>query len=208
MKSKIDPRIVVVILVFAIMFAGVLSSYSYLIIFQDYKIASLDTQVQNLTSDIENLTNQIPGLTNEQTTNLTAVYLASGFRANLTTALQGKEIITSNYAATKSIPYNYFYISGTVTNTGNGTAFEVGLQVIAYDVYGNNTRDIDMTLPLGGTFGTDGTINSYVAKYQGGTSSFQLQSLGSGQTKTVNIQIFHEGTVSNWIITPVWTNSP
>ena len=207
MKIKIDPRILVVSLVFAIIFAAVLSSYAYLIIVQDYKIASLKAQEQNLNSEIENLTNQIPSV-NDQTTNLTAAYLASGLKANVTTALQGKEIVTSDYAATQSIPYNYFYISGTVTNTGNGTAFETGLHVIAYDVYDKNTIDIDLTLPFGGRFGTDGTIDAYVAKSQGGTSSFQLESLGSGQTKTINIQIFHEGTVSNWSITLVWKNSP
>jgi hypothetical protein len=207
MKTKIDPRIIVVSLVFAIIFVAVLSSYAYLIVVQDYKIDSLNAQEQNLNNEIENLTNQIPN-SNDQTTNLTTAYLASGLKANLTTALQGKEIVTSDYAATQSIPYNYFYISGTVTNTGNGTAFEIGLHVIAYDIYDKSTRDIDMTLPLGGTFGTDSTINAYVAKSQGGTSSFQLESLGSGQTKTINIQIFHEGTVSNWTITPVWTNNP
>ena len=207
MKIKIDPKILVVSLVFAIIFLAVLSSCASLIVVQDYKIASLKAQEQNLNSEIENLTNQIPS-SNDQTTNLTAAYLASGLKANLITALQGKEIVTSNYAATQSIPYNYFYISGTVTNTGNGTAFQTGLHVIAYDVYDNSTRDIDMTLPFGGQFGTDSTINAYVAKSQGGTSSLQLESLGSGQTKTINIQIFHEGTVSNWTLTPVWTNNP
>ena len=206
MKIKIDPRIFVVSLVFAIIFVAVLSSYAYLIVVQDYKIASLKVQEQNLNNEIENLTNQIPS-SNDQTTNLTAAYLASGLKANLTTALQGKEIVTSDYAATQSIPYNYFYISGTVTNTGNGTAFETGLHVIAYDVYDKSTRDIDMALPFGGRFGTDSTINAYVAS-QGGTSSFQLESLDSEQTKTINIQIFHEGTVSNWTVTPIWTNSP
>ncbi len=207
MKIKIDQRILVVSLFFAIIFAGILSCYFYVIIFQDYKIASLSSEVQNLNSEIENLTNQIPSLQN-QTINFTAAYLAAGFKANLTTALQGKEIVTSDFATTQSIPFNYFYVSGTVTNNGNGTAFQVGLHVIAYDLY-NHTSDIDMTLPLGGTFGTDDRTNNYIAKSYGGyTWSFQLENLGSGQTKTTNIQIFHEGTVSNWTITPVWTNTP
>jgi hypothetical protein len=208
MKIKIDPRIFAVLLVFAIIFAGVLSSYFYVIIFQDYKSASLTAQEQNLNSELENLTNQIPSLQN-QTTNLTVAYLASGLKANLTTALEGKEIVTSDFAATQSIPFNYFYISGTVTNTGNGTAFKVGLHVIAYDNYNSATRDIDLTLPLGGTFGTDNRTNNYVTSYYGGFSqSLQLENLGGGQTVTTNIQIFHEGTVSDWTITPVWTNSP
>ncbi len=208
MKIKIDPKIFAVSLVFAIIFAGVLSSYFYLIIFQDYKIASLTSQEQNLTSQLENLTNQIPSLQN-QITNLTAAYLASGLKPNLTTALEGKEIITSDYAATESIPYNYFYISGTVTDTGNGTAFKVGLHVIAFDAYNKVTRDIDLTLPLGGVFGTDNRTNNYITSSYGGFSqSLKLGNLGGGQTVTTNIQIFHEGTVSNWTITPVWTNSP
>jgi hypothetical protein len=206
MKIKIDRRVIVVTLVFAFIFAGVLASFSFVIIIQDYKIASLNAQVQNLNSEIENLANQTPS-PNDQKTNLTAAYLASGLKANLTITLQGKEIITSNYAATKSIPYNYFYISGTVTNTGNGTAFKTGLHIIAYDSYDNSKKDIDLTLPLGGRYGTDATTNAYAGS-QGGPSSFQLESLGSGQTKTVNIQIFHEGTVSNWTLTPVWNNSP
>jgi hypothetical protein len=207
-KIKIDPRVFAVLLVFAIIFAGVLSSYFYVIIFQDYKIASLTAQEKNLNSELENLTSQIPIL-QDQTANLTDVYLASGLKANLTTALEGKEIVTSDYAATESIPYNYFYISGTVTNTGNGTAFKAGLHVIAYDTNNKGTRDIDLTLALGGTFGTDNRTNNYITSSYGGFSqSSQLGNLGGGQTVTTNIQIFHEGTVSNWTITPVWTNTP
>jgi len=205
MKTKLDPRIFVISLVFAIIFAGVLASFAYLIVIQENKIASLSSQEQNLNSEIDNLTNQILS-GNNATTNLTAAYLSSGLKANPTSFVQGKEIITANYGATKSIPYNYFYISGTITNTGNGTAFETGLHVTAYDV-DNKTKDIDMTLPFDGRFGTDDTTNSYVVT-QGGIGSVQLESLGSGQTKTVNIQIFHEGTISSWTITPVWTNSP
>lgn len=206
MKIKLNPKILVLPLVLGIIFAGILSSYSYLIIAQNYKISSLTAEEQNLNEEIENLTNQIPSF-REQATNFTAAYLALGFKANLTTSLQGKEIVTSNYAATQSIPYNYFYVSGTVSNAGNGTAFQAGLRVVAYSY--NGTQEIDMTLPLGGIFGTDSRINDYITNSYGGLgTSLQLGNLGSGQTVTTNIQIFHEGTVSNWTITPVWTNTP
>ena len=207
MKNKIEPKILIVAVVFATIFLGVLISYSYVIIVQDYKIASLNTQIQNITREIEDLTNQTSSI-NNQTTNLTTAYLASGLKANIATALQEKEIITANYAATQSMPYNYLSITGTVTNTGNGTAFETGLHVVAYDVSGNSTKDINLTLPFGGSFGTDGAINDYLAKSQGGMGSLQLESLGSGQTKTVSLLIYHEGTVSNWVVTPVWKNNP
>jgi len=35
----------------------------------------------------------------------------------------------------------------------------------------------------------------------------QLGSLFSEQTAIIEIGIFHDGTVSNWTVTPVWTNS-
>ena len=66
-----------------------------------------------------------------------------------------------------------------------------------------------MTVPLnGGTFGTNAEINSYLEKNNGGVSSLQLGLLYSGQTATIDLNIFHEGYVTNWTVTPVWTNSP
>ncbi len=183
MEIKIDKRILAVLLIFVIIFAGVLSYYFYAIYNQDSKIAQLNTQEQNLKG---------------QLTNLTTAYLK--------TALEENEIITSDYAATKSIPYNYLYVSGTVTNTEGGKAFNAGLHVAAYSAAG--TLEINMTFPLsGGRFGTDSAIDAYVASSQGGgVSSLQLGNLAGGETVAVNIQIFHEGVVSNWTVTPVWTN--
>jgi len=36
----------------------------------------------------------------------------------------------------------------------------------------------------------------------------KAMSLGRGQTSPIFLDIYHEGTVSNWTATPVWTNSP
>jgi hypothetical protein len=201
MKTKVDKRILVVSVIFVIIYGGVLFPYFNTIYAQDSKIALLNTQEQNLNNEVANLTSQISSLKG-QITNFTTAYL--------TTALEANEIITSAYTATKSIPYNYLYISGSVTNTGDGMAYNAGLHVVAYDAHGNRTLDIDMTFPLsGGTFGTDSGIDAYVTNSQQyPESSLQLGKLAGGETATINIQIFHEGTVSNWTITPVWTNSP
>ena len=184
MEIKINKRILAVTLIFVIIFAGVSSYYFYTIYNQDSKIAQLNTQEQNLKGQI---------------TNLTTAYLK--------TALEENEIITSDYAATQSLPYNYLYVSGTVTNTGGGKAFNAGLHVTAYNAAG--TLEINMTFPLsGGTFGTDSKIDAYATNSQwGGVSSLQLGNLAGGETVTSNILIFHEGIVSNWTVTPVWTNS-
>jgi len=168
------------------MFACVSSYYFYAITSQDLKFAQLNTQEQTL-----------------------KVQIAKLKIANLTTALQENEIVTSDYAATKSIPYNYLYVSGTVTNTGEGNAFNAGLHVDAYSAAGS--IEINMTFPLsGGTFGTDSRTDAYAASPQysstGSGPSLQLGKLAAGETVEVNIQIFHEGVVTNWTVTPVWTN--
>jgi hypothetical protein len=37
--------------------------------------------------------------------------------------------------------------------------------------------------------------------------SLQLGMLGTKATAQIQLSIFHEGTVSNWTITPLWTNT-
>ena len=183
MEIKIDKRILAVLLIFVVIFAGVLSYYFYAIFNQDSKIAQLNTKKQNLEGQLTNLTT-----------------------AHLATALQENEIITSDYAATKSIPYNYLYVSGAVTNTEGGKAFNAGLHVTAFSAEG--ILEINMSFPLtGGIFGTNSAIDAYVESSRGGVSSLQLGNLAGGEPEEVNIQIFHEGVVSNWTVTPVWTNT-
>jgi hypothetical protein len=186
MGVKIGKRISAVFLIFVVMFACFSSYYFYAITSQDSKIAQLNAQVQSLKVQIANLTT-----------------------ADLTTALQENEIVTSDYAATKSIPYNYFCVSGTVANTGGGKALYAGLHVDAYSAAG--IIEINMTFPLsGGTFGTDSRTDAYVASPQysstGSGPSLKLGNLAGGETVEVFIRIFHEGVVTNWTVTPVWTN--
>jgi hypothetical protein len=101
------------------------------------------------------------------------------------------------------------FIEGSVTNTGDYEAFNAGLHVVAYDAYSNDTVDINMTVPLidSGVYGTDPATTNY-ATAAIGISSSQLGSLASKGTATVDIAIYHEGTVTKWTVTPVWTNTP
>jgi hypothetical protein len=135
--------------------------------------------------------------------------------ANLVTSLG---VIEVPYNSPNNFPtpllYNHLYISGTVTNNGTSTAFGVGLHVVAYA--GNGTLEVNMTVPLvndenetgneitdfAPVFGTDAATQIY------GNDSLQLGNLYSGQTISINLGIFHEGNVTDWSITPVWTQTP
>ena len=114
-----------------------------------------------------------------------------------------------------------FWINGLVINNGTKTVYNSGLKVIAYDAKG--TLQINMTVPLsGGAYGTDNATNAFILNnHRIGTytkfdslpwtiyniGSLELGSLNGGQTVNVTLAIFHEGTVTSWNVTPVWTNS-
>ena len=98
------------------------------------------------------------------------------------------------------------------------TAYNAGLKVVGYSA--NGTLEINMIVPLVhgsedshyGTFssvdfGTDNATQAFIAR-NGNSGSLQLQNLGGEQATVINTNIIHEGTVSSWTVTPVWTNSP
>ena len=160
------------------------------------EITNQSNQIANLNSQIANLTGQISNLKSQQAN-------IDSPSADLVTSLGISEIpVNSTYNLGNSAPFNHLYISGTVTNSGDGTAYNAGLHVVAYTTTG--TVEVNMTVPLsdGGSFGADVQTQVY------GTSSLQLGNLYPGQTTTVSLAIFHEATVSSWSLTPVSTNSP
>jgi hypothetical protein len=70
-----------------------------------------------------------------------------------------------------------------------------------------------MTVPLTtyglGEFGTNAAIYSYLYSFDPYCrSSPKFGNLTSGQSADVNLDIYHEGTVTNWTVTPVWTSTP
>jgi hypothetical protein len=194
--------IAISVLVEAILFVSVLGGMIFYYNVRTSKIASLNNEIANLNNEEANLTSQISNL-NGELTNLT-----SATSAYLVTALGIIEVPAISPLNVGSVLYNHLYISGSVTNIGKGTAVNAGLHVVAYDANGDLL--IDMTVPLDknlAAFGTDAEIDNWLSNSAYGLNSLQLGILGSGQTATINLGIFHEGTVTNWTVTPVWTNS-
>lgn len=184
---------------------------------QNNQISNFADQVANLTTERTSLYDQISSLT-AQITNLTS--------ANLTAAITVNEISNNDALYNEfpnmapNIPYQSLQISGSITNTGYVTALNAGLHIAAFASDG--TLEINMTVPLAnGVFGTDNETRAMILSYPrvnvndggftvvlGTLGSLQLGSIDVNQTDKVAITIYHEGTVSNWTVTLVWTNSP
>ena len=192
-----DKKMVVALsaLIVAVLFV---SAIAVTIIYGDRVIKDGNSKIATINGQIANLNSQILNLTS----------------ANLVTALGVTEVpynSPNNYPT--PLLYNHLYISGSVTNTGEGNAYNAGLHVVAYEV--NGKVEVNMTVPLDGpenvtgneitilapVFGTDAATQIY------GNDSLQLGNLYSGQTVPISLGIFHEGTVTNWTITPVWTRT-
>ena len=188
-RTTLALTFILVVILFIGAIAGTISYYTIVVNSINSKIASLNTQIANLinlNNEIKNLNSQISSLKG-QITNLTT--------ANLVTAIEVAEEPIND----RPFTFDHLYIAGSVANTGGGTAYNAGLHVVAY---GDGLVLVNMTVPLvGGTYGTDSATDIF------GNGSTQLGSLGSGQNVTISILIFHEGTVNNWTVTPVWTNS-
>ncbi len=199
MNKKIKAVSVLIIILFVSTIAGTIFYYNGVVSDRNSEIASLNNQIVNQNNEIANLTSQISNI-NSEVTNLTSAHLVASL---------GVAEISGN-ATTNNPPqqtYNHLFIKGSVTNTGVDEAYNAGLHVVAYSATG--TLEIDMTVPLEyiGAYGTDSATTIYVAGAIG-PISLQLGNLDSKGTTTVEIAIYHEGIVSNWTITPVWTNTP
>jgi uncharacterized protein YoxC len=148
----------------------------------------LNSQVANLNNQISGLKIQVASL-NGQITNLTS--------ANLVTALGIAEI--PYYSTSYPAQFSHLFIEGSVTNTGQGTAYNAGLHVVAYDTEGNLRINITAPLKRFTSREPDAAISN---------DSLQLGKLLTTQTADVYVNIFHHGVVRDWILIPVWTNSP
>jgi cell division protein FtsB len=146
---------------------------------QNLQIVDQEHQIADLNATINDLNNQVTNLQGN----------LSKYTAQLNTALGIKELVDNTTDA------HYLYIRGTVTNNGVTEAYNAGLHVVGYGA--NHEVLIDMTSPVeGGTF------------QSGFTSSQTLSQLYPTQTVSTMLAIYHQGTVVDWDLTPVWTNSP
>ena len=196
-------------LIVAALFVGTIFYCNGVVNDRNSKIASLNTQITSQDNEIANQNSEIANLTSQISSlerySANQTYLTS---ANLVVAVAITEVPANVLWASTPFypPYSHLHITGSANNTGEGTAYNAGLHVVAYAADG--TLEINMTVPLnGGPFGTDNAINAYL-KSINIYSSPVLGVLYSGQTVTIGVDIFHEGTVTNWTVTPVWTNSP
>lgn len=191
-KSKVISAIVI-----AILFVSVISGTVF---YYNGRIANLNSEILKLKGEIANF----------PTPNLTATLGIAEILGNESSYMGG--------LAPTPIQYNYLYITGYVNNTGEGTAYNAGLHVVACDATGQ--LQINMTVPFGGIFGTDNSTDAFVLQNYGSynpvlqvyTSNYssKLGIIDGEQTAYINdaISILHEGKVANWTITPVWTNTP
>jgi hypothetical protein len=179
-----------IVILFVGAFTGTLHYYTGLLADRDSEIASLNTQIANQNKEIADLNSQIA-----QEPNFTS--------PRIMTQLGVTEIGGSS-------PYAYgtywrLFIQGSAVNVGNTTAYNAGLKVIAYS--GTGQLEINMTVPLvnGYNYGTDAAIVSSIEYDIGPT---QLGNLTAGQYAIIDLDIYHEGVVTNWTVTPVWTDTP
>jgi outer membrane murein-binding lipoprotein Lpp len=216
-KTCANKKIIAVSVLIAILFVGSIAGtviyYNGALGSKNSKINSLNNEINSLNNKVANLTSQISNL-KSQLTNLTFI-TANLPTAHLVASLGITEILgkdSNEMGKSTPIPYNYLYITGSVSNTGESTAYNAGLHVVAYNATG--TLEINMTVPLsGGIFGTDNATNAFVLEHYG-SSSPTLGLLDGGQTTSFyaapeyygSLSILHEGIVTNWSITPVWTN--
>ena len=201
---------ILIVVLFVSSIAGIVSYYNALLDTKHLKIESLNNEIANQSNELNNLESEVEHINSEQ--------------ANLTTGLGVKEI--TNAVQADNLTYDALFIKGTVVNTGNLTAYNAGLDVVAYSA--NGTLEINMTVPLvhGAAvyygsdpyygdvidFGTDNATQALASELDSGTGgdSLKLGDLGGGQTVPVpvNINIFHKGIATKWTVTPVWTDTP
>ena len=208
MNLKIVAISVLIAVLFVSSIIGTISYYNALLNSKHSKIASLNNEIAGQSNEIANLTSQVTHINAED--------------ANLTTHL-GVVEDPNKTESPVTLTNDALFIKGIVVNTGNLTAYNAGLKVVAYSA--NGTLEINMTVPLvhgeavyAGSdpyygdvidFGTDNATQALASELDSfvGSDSLKLWSLGGGQTAPVNINILHEGIVTKWTVTPVWTNT-
>ena len=128
-KTRLAITALLITILFVSAIAGTIFYYNGLINERDSQIASFKTQIANQNNEIANLTSQNSNLEN-QVENLTGQLTNS--TANLVTDLGvTEEPVHPPNTMPSLVPYNHLYISGTVINLGEVTAFNAGLHVVA-----------------------------------------------------------------------------
>ena len=184
------------ILLFVSSIVSTLFYYDGVIQEKNSQIASINNEIANLNGTISSLNGQLAKLRAD----VTAPNLVSSVTVTDFSPWEIFEMYGGGFP-----PTNFLEITGSVTNSGGGAAFNDGLHVLAWDTNGN--LQINMTVPLSqGTFAANAKVLSLFYPDMS-VSSSQLGNLTSGKTVTIHIDIYHEGSVDSWGITPVWNST-
>jgi uncharacterized coiled-coil protein SlyX len=157
--------------------------YSPQINSQAATIAEQGQQISHLNQTVTDLNGQVEDLQGQ----LQA--LRERYTANIITALGVKDVSSTNSSL------RHLFIQGTVSNTGVVAAVNAGLQIKGYGA--NHEVLIDLTTSL----------DSYATYQDGFSSTPSLATLYPTQSQTINIAIYHQGTVVEWTITPIYENA-
>jgi TolA-binding protein len=134
-------------------------------------LAEQDQQITHLNQTVADLNGQISDLQGQ------LQQLRERYTANIMTALGVKDVASDDSSL------RHLFIQGTVTNTGVVAAVNAGLQIKGYGA--NHELLIDLTT----------SFDSYATYQDGFTSASSRATLAPTQTQTINIAIYHQGTV-------------
>ena len=201
-NAKITTRTLAILLVIIVVsFSGALLYFDYQVSFRDWELVSCHQIMDQLYANEAKLGAQVNSLNNQVATLKSNITSLESLQApNVVMALGCTEIPSnSSYNANNPQTFDHLYITGTVTNEGLSTAYNAGLNVVAYDVNGNMILNITVPIAYGiyGNGESNLTPLSTIAPLQ------QVSLPGNG-----GIAIVHEGLANTWKITTVWTNTP
>ena len=125
--------------------------------------------------------------------------------ANLVAALNTKEYpATTQYGVSFK---NSLFIVGLVNNIGEGVAYNAGLRVVGYTA--NSILEMNMTIAVqGGTYTYDSEDYTAPAKLPTVNSGYSFDSYSNSNSVSIGMTIYSQDFVSNYTVTPVWTNTP
>ncbi len=179
-KASILTVIVVILAGVSVAMAGlIVEVYTPQIQEQNQQLAEQDEQMDQMGTQISDLNKQVDDLQGELSD------MRAKYTANLVTGLGINDVGNSSD--------RHLYITGTVTNNGVTAAYNAGLHIVGYG--SNHEKIIDLTSNLG-----------YEVFQNGFSGSSQLGTVYPTQVVSVQISIFHSGTVESWDLTPVWNN--
>ena len=198
---SLTKTLAILLVITIVAFSGALVYLYGQVSFRDTQLVAvhdeLDQQYVNgakLGEEVNDLNNQIASLNSQ------IISLQNLKQPNLVTALGCREIPSnSTYNQNDPQTFDHLYITGAVTNQGLSTAYNAGLNVVAYNVAGKLL--VNITVPV-----------SYGIYGNGQSSLTPLSTIGPLEIVSLEgpagISIVHEGLASTWKIIPVYTSTP